>query len=115
MRSREFLEINIGRQRHTLAAEPHDRGAIGRVRLGERKYVVEAAAAQQRRLDPLGAIGGRQQDHAFDVTQIVNLAQELAENSLINVGAELIGAELRRDARQSCRRTECRARPASPS
>src|ERR1700690_1774665 len=83
--------------RHPPAAKAHDGGAIGSVGLRELKYVVEASTSQQGGLDSLGTIRGRQQDHAFHVTQVVDLTQKLAENPLIDVGTKLIGAEFRCD------------------
>ena len=64
---------------------------------GKANDIVEAPAAQERRFHPLGPIGGRQQDDAFDVTQVVDFTQELTENALVDVGAEPFGAQPRRD------------------
>ncbi len=70
-------------------------GSIGGVRLGESNDIVESAAAQERRLDPLGPVGGGQQDHAFDVAQVVDLAQQLAQDALVDVRVEMVGADVR--------------------
>src|ERR1700730_16940173 len=93
----ELLELDIWRQRHTPAAKPQDGRAIGNVWFCEAEYIVKAAASQERRIDALGTICGCQQDHAFDVAQVVNLAQKLANYSLMDVRAELIRTELRCD------------------
>src|SRR5258708_34569919 len=91
------MEADFGRGRHTPAAQPQDGRAIGCLRLGEAEYIVEASAPQQRRLDALGPACGREQNHALDVPQVVDLPQELTENPLIDVVAGLFGAELGRN------------------
>jgi len=94
--SRELFEIHIWSQRHALATQLHDRRAISSIRFCQLEYVVKASASQKRRVNPLWTIAGREQNHAFDVAQIINLTQQLAQNPLINVGPKLIGTKLRR-------------------
>src|SRR5271165_1756628 len=89
----EFIEINVKRERNAAAAQAHDGGTIGSVGLIEVEYVIEAPAAHERGIDPLGTVAGGEQDHSLDVAQVVDLTEQLAENSLKNVRTELIGAE----------------------
>ena len=109
----ELVEIHVGCERDAPATEPQDRRPVRSAGFGERKDIVKPAAAQERRLDALGAVRGREEKHTFDVTQVVNFAQELAENPLINVGAQMIGAELWRERVDRVKEQGCRARRAS--
>ena len=81
----ELVEIDVGSQRHATRAEMKDRRPIRSAGFRERKDIVKPAAAQERRLDALGAIGGREKQYAFNISQVVNFPQELAEDALVDV------------------------------
>src|SRR5580704_3360231 len=89
----EFFVINVGRDWHALARDPHNVRALGGVRFRERDNVIEAPAPQKRRLDSLRAIRSCHQNHAFHVAQIIDFPEQLAENPLIHVAAKLLGSK----------------------
>ncbi len=92
----EFIEVHIRRKRHAPATKTKNRRTVRHAWFGERKDIVKPAAAQERRFHTLRAVGCGQEEHALHVPQIVDFAQQLAENPLVNVGAEMIRSELRR-------------------
>ena len=114
----QFAQIDIGRQRDPFAAEAEHGFPFERRRRGEAEQVVESSAAQERRVHALQAVGRRHQDHALHVPEIVDLAQQLAQDALVDLATELVlraVAQLRRDRRRWCRRTGCTGPRAWPS
>jgi hypothetical protein len=107
----QFLEIDIGRQRHANAAKPHDGHTLAGVGLGERQYIVEAPAPQESRLDSLGTVCCGEQDHALDIAQVVDFAKKLAQNPLVDIGGELIGSESWREGIDRVEEQDARSSP----
>ena len=68
-----------------------DRGAAGAVGTLHDDAPVEAARAQQRRVEHVGAVGGGQDDDAFARVEAVHLGQDLVQRLL----ALVVAAELR--------------------
>src|SRR3569833_2885415 len=69
--------------------------AAGEVRIGNDYMAVEAAGAQQRRVQHVGPVGGGDQDHAFIGFEAVHLDQELVEGLLaLVIAAAKTGAAM---------------------
>ena len=81
---RQLIDVDIVGERHPPAAEAQYRRAIGHGRRLEAHDMVEAPAAEQRRLDALGAVGRGHQNHALHVAEVVDLANQLAEDACVN-------------------------------
>ena len=79
--------IDIGRQRHLAHMHLQDLLAAQDVRVGHDDLAVEAAGAQQRRIEHVGAVGGGDQDHALIRLEAVHLDQQLVEGLLALVVA----------------------------
>src|SRR5258706_529478 len=89
----ELDDVDVRPDRHLPATEPDDRRAVGRIGFRAANNIVEPSASQERGLHAFGSIGGRQQNHAFHVAQVIDLTQQLAEDPLIDVRAGMIGAQ----------------------
>ena len=92
------LEVDVGA--HPLVAAVHleDRQAL--LVLGQRHddRAVEAAGAQQRRVEDVGAVGGRDDDDALAGLEAVHLGEHLVERLLaLVVAAAEAGAALAAD------------------
>ena len=74
--------VNLFCQRLILRVHAQDLLAAGQVRVGDRNLAVEAARAQQRRIQDVRAVGGGDEDYAFAVTKAVHFYQELVEGLL---------------------------------
>ena len=86
------------------------RRRISGVGLAEAHDIVEAAAAHERRLDALGPVRRAEQNHALRVPQVVDLAQQLAENPLVCFRAGRLGAAARRDGIDRVEQQQARRR-----
>ena len=72
--------------------------APGDVRVGHDDLAVEAAGAQQRRIEHVGPVGGRDEDDAFVGLEAVHLDQQLVERLLaLVVAAAEAGAAMAAD------------------
>ncbi len=72
--------------------------AAGQVRVGHRDLAVEAAGPQQRRVEDVGPVGGRDQDDALALAEAVHLDEQLVEGLLaFVVAAAEAGAALAAD------------------
>ena len=77
---------------------PQHRAPAGQVGAGHRDLAVEASRPQQRRVEDVGAVGGRDQDHAGAVAEAVHLHQQLVQRLLaLVVAAAQPGATLSAD------------------
>src|SRR5216683_3209082 len=104
----KLVDVHVRCERDAPGTESQNRRTVRSAGFGERKDIVKPSAAQERRFYALGTIGGCQQEHAFYVAQVVNFAQELAENPLINVRTQMIGAELWRERIDSVKEQDAR-------
>ncbi len=89
---------HIGRHRHL--AHVHVEDLLAAADVGQRHHhlAVEAARAQQRRVEHIGPVGGRDHDHAGVALEAVHLHQELVERLLaLVVAAAQAGAALAAD------------------
>ena len=85
---------------------------------GEAEQIVESSAAQERRVHALQAVGRGHQNHALHVAEIVDLAQQLAQDALVDLAAELVlraVAQLRRDGVDRVEEQDARRRAPAPS
>ena len=92
------VEVDVGA--HPLVAAVHleDRLALARTRAAARRSAVEAARAQQRRVEDVGPVGGRHDDDALGRLEAVHLGQHLVERLLaLVVAAAEAGAALAAD------------------
>ena len=95
----QHLEIDIRRQRHLADMDLEHLFAAGDVRIGHHDLAVEAARAQQRRIEHVGTVGGGDQDNAFIGLKAVHLDQQLVERLLAFViAATQPGATLATDS-----------------
>ena len=86
-------EVDVRRERHRARVHPEDRLAAGAVRRRHDDAAVEAARAQQRRVEDLGPVGGAEHDHADARVEAVHLGEDLVERLLaLVVAAGDVGA-----------------------
>ena len=78
----EILEIDVGGEWHALAAQAHDRCAIGYVGFGKRQDVVEASAAQKRGIDTFWPVCGCEQNHTLLISVTSAPGPSCAETTL---------------------------------
>ena len=79
--------LTSSRERH--APHVHAQDLLAAAHVGQRHYdlAVEAARAQQRRIEHVGAVGGGDDDDAFVALEAVHLHQQLVERLLALVVA----------------------------
>ena len=77
-----MLEIDVLRQRDRSGVDAEDSFAPLQVGTVDDDPAVEAARAEQRRIEDVGAVGGGDQDHAVVRLEAVHLDQELVESLL---------------------------------
>ena len=83
----QSVEIRVGGQRLTVRMHPQHGLAAGEVGAGHRDLAVETARPQQRGVEDVGPVGGRDQDDALALTEAVHLDQQLVEGLLALVMA----------------------------
>ena len=81
------MQVHFRLQLYLGAVDLEDRLAAGQVRLVHQHLAVEAAGAQQRRVQHLGPVGGTEDDHAGAGIEAVHLHQQLIERLLALVVA----------------------------
>ena len=92
------LQVDVGRQRHLAHVHLQDLLAADDVRVRHHDLAVEAAGAQQRRVEHVGPVGGGDQDDAFVRLEAVHLDQQLVERLLaLVVAAAEAGAAMAAD------------------
>ena len=78
----EHGEIDVVAERNLLGVDAQDLFAAAHVGTADHHAAVEAAGAQQRRIEHIGAVGGGDQDDAFVGFEAVHLDQQLVEGLL---------------------------------
>ena len=78
----QTFEVGVLRDRLALRVHPQDRAATGQVGVADRDLPVEPARTQQRGVEDVGPVGGRDQDDALPLAEAVHLDQELVEGLL---------------------------------
>ena len=76
------VEVDAGRERLLLAVHREDRLAALEVGTVDDDLTVEATRTQQRGVEDVGPVGGREQDHALLLVEAVHLHEELVERLL---------------------------------
>ena len=84
------LRLISGRQRHLADVNLEDLLTTDDVRIRHHHLAVETARTQQRRIEHVGTVGRRDQDHAFIGLEAVHLDQQLVERlfALVIAAAE---------------------------
>ena len=85
--ARDHVEVDAGRERLLLAVHREDRLASLEIGTVDHDLAVEATRAQQRGIEDVGTVGGREQDHALLLVEAVHLHQQLVERLLTLVVA----------------------------
>ena len=92
------FRIDVGRQRHLAHVHLQDLLAADHVRVRHHDLAVEAARAQQRRIEHVGPVGGGDQDDAFVGLEAVHLDEQLVQRLLaLVVAAAEAGAAMAAD------------------
>ena len=78
----DALDVDALVERLALGVDLEDRDAALHVRPVEDDLAVEAARAQQRRIEHVGAVGGRDHDHVRVRVEAVHLDEDLVEGLL---------------------------------
>ncbi len=92
------LRLISGRQRHLADVNLEDLLAADDIRIRHHHLAVEPAGAQQRRIEHVGPVGGRDQDHAFIGLEAVHLDQQLVQRLLaLVIAAAEAGAAMAAD------------------
>ena len=92
------LQVDIRRQRHLADVNLEDLFAADDIRIRHHHLAVEAAGAQQRRIEHVGTVGRRDQDHAFIGFEAVHLDQQLVQGLLaLVIAAAETGAAMAAD------------------
>ena len=96
--TRQHLEVDIGRQRHVADMNLEDLLAADDVGIRHHDLPVEAARAQQRRIEHVGTVGRSDQDHAFIGLEAVHLDEQLVQRLLaLVIAAAEAGAAVAAD------------------
>ena len=95
-------QVDVERQRFPLGVHVEDGLACGQLRPIDEDATIEAARAQQRRIEHVGTVGGRDDHHQVAALEAVHLRQQLVQRLLALVVA---AAETRRRARDRRRRS----------
>ena len=85
--ARDHPGVDVGRQRHLAHVHFQDLLAAAHVRVRHHDLPVEAAGAQQRGVEHVGAVGGRDDDDALVGLEAVHLDQQLIQRLLALVVA----------------------------
>ncbi len=94
----DHAEVDVLRERLALGVHPQHRFATEDVGRADGDLAVEAARTQQRRVEDVGPVGGRDQDHAALDVEAVHLDQQLVEGLLaLVVAAAHAGAAVAAD------------------
>ena len=101
------VEVGVGRDGLAAGVHLQDALAAGQVGLGHHDLAVEPAGAQQRGVEDVGPVGGRDHDHAALGVEAVQLDQHLVQRLLALVVA---AAEARRRGAGPRRRSRPRTR-----
>ncbi len=89
------VQVGVGRDRLTRRVHLEHGATAGQIGVGDRDLAIEAAGPQQRRVEDVGPVGGRDQDDALAVAEAVHLDQQLVERLLaLVVAAAHAGATL---------------------
>ena len=76
------LYVDVGSERHVAHVHPQDLLASADVGIGHHHLTVEAARAQQGRIEHVGPVGGGDEDDALVGLEAVHLDQQLIEGLL---------------------------------
>ena len=96
--ARDDLEVDVGRERHLLGVHAEDAFAAAHVGPGHDDAAVEAAGAQDGRVEHVGAVGGGDDDDALVRLEAVHLDEELVQRLLaLVVAAAEAGAAVTTD------------------
>ena len=98
------LEIDVGRERNLARVDLQDLDAALVVGWVHHDLPVEPARPQQRRIEDVGPVGGRQHDDALVTGEAVHLGEDLVQRLL----ALVVAAE--RARRRRARGRWCRSR-----
>src|SRR5690606_12932918 len=79
---RNLIEVDVGTELDLPNMDLEDLDAPGLVGAVDQHLPVEAAGAQQSRIENLGPVGRGQQDHAGRGVEAVELCQELVQRLL---------------------------------
>ena len=94
----DHLGVDVGADAHLLDVDVEDLLAAHHVGVRHHHLAVEAAGAQQRGVEHVGPVGGRDQDHALVGLEAVHLDQELVQRLLaLVVAAAEAGAAMAAD------------------
>ena len=104
VRAAMLLDVEPGRVADLLQVHLEDLHAAAHVGQVDDDAAIEAAGAQQRRVEHLGPVGRREQDDALRGVEAVHLDQQLVQRLLLLV--------VTADARRSGARATCRPRRA---
>jgi hypothetical protein len=89
----DLVHVHVGAHLHLARMDPEDGRPARAVGAIDKHLTVEAAGAQEGRVEHLGAVGGREEDDALVGLEAVHLHEELVERLLaLLVGAEHVGA-----------------------
>ena len=92
------MQVDVGGHRLAAGVDLEDLVAAGEVGGVDADLAVEAAGAQQRRVEHVGPVGGGDQDHAAADVEAVHLDQQLVEGLLaLVVAAAHAGAAVAAD------------------
>ena len=91
-RPRDRGKVDMAGHAHILGMHPQDGDAALQVGQLHRDAAVEAARAQQRRVERFRAVGRREDDHALGAVKAVHLGQQLVERLLALIVAAKAGA-----------------------
>ena len=80
--ARDHVQVDVGAERRLLGVHLEDAGASLDVGARHHDAAVEAAGAQQRRVEHVGAVGGGDQDDAVVRLEAVHLDQQLVQRLL---------------------------------
>ena len=85
--ARDDVEVDARRERLLLAVHREDRLASLEIGTVDDDLAVEATRAQQRGIEDVGTVRGREEDHALLLVEAVHLHQQLVERLLALVVA----------------------------
>ena len=96
--ARDGLQVDVGRERHLAHVNFENLLAADHVRIGHDHLAVEAAGAQQCRVENVGPVGRGDEDDAFIRLEAVHFHQQLIERLLaLVVAAAETGAAMAAD------------------
>ena len=96
--AREHFELDVVGQRDAARVHLQDREAAAQIGSRHDDAAVEAPGPEQRRVEHVGPVGGRDHDHAFVALEAVHLDEELVQRLLaLVVPAAEAGAAMAAD------------------